>query len=285
MPRLRLKTLQTLLLVFLASLTAHALAWSNQGHRLVGELAQQRLTPAASAQVAALLQGEAEPSMAGVASWADTLRKSNPESYKKTERWHYVNFPVGSCVYRPPRDCPDGNCVVGQIERQRAILGDRTQPLQARREALKFLVHFVGDVHQPLHASNRKDKGGNDFQISLRTDLQPSADKKENYVNGVMGTNLHSVWDYYLLASERLGNAQYAARLSARPWPPRLASKSVNPADWAMESCRLIDAQHLYPSSHKLDARYLDAQRPLAERQILTAAKRLADLLNATLTE
>jgi len=285
MPRLRLKTLQTLLLVFLASPTAHALAWSNQGHRLVGELAQQRLTPAASTQVAALLQGEAEPSMAGVASWADTLRKSNPESYKKTERWHYVNFPVGSCVYRPQRDCPDGNCIVGQIERRRVILGDRTQPLQARREALKFLVHFVGDVHQPLHAGNRKDKGGNDFQISLRTDLQPSADKKKNYANGVMGTNLHSVWDYYLFASERLGNAQYAARLSARPWPPRLATKSTNPADWAMESCRLIDAQHLYPGSHKLDARYLDAQRPLAERQVLTAAKRLADLLNATLTE
>lgn len=285
MRRPLLQTLQASLLVFLPFFAAHALAWSNQGHRLVGELAQRRLTPAANAQVAALLAGEPEPSLAGVASWADTLRKSSPESYKKTERWHYINFPAGTCAYRPQRDCPDGNCVVGQIERQRAILGDRTQPLQARREALKFLVHFVGDVHQPLHASNRKDKGGNDFQISLRTDLQPEAYAQKNYVDGVMGTNLHSIWDYYILASERLSTPQYADRLAALPWPPKLPSKSTNPADWASESCKLIDAQHLYPKPHKMDSRYLDAQRPLAERQLRIAAKRLADLLNATLTD
>lgn len=285
MSRPLLPTLQAFLLVFLPFFATHALAWSNQGHRLVGELAQRRLTPAANAQVAALLAGEPEPSLAGVASWADTLRKSNPENYKKTERWHYINFPVGTCAYRPQRDCPDGNCVVGQIERQRAILGDRTQPLQARREALKFLVHFVGDVHQPLHASNRKDKGGNEFQISLRTDLQPEAYAQKNYVDGVMGTNLHSVWDYYVLASERLSNSQYADRLSALPWPPKLPGKSTNPADWASESCKLIDSQRLYPKSHKMDSHYLDAQRPLAERQLRIAAKRLADLLNATLTD
>lgn len=285
MSRPLLPTLQAFLLVFLPFFATHALAWSNQGHRLVGELAQRRLTPAANAQVAALLAGEAEPSLAGVASWADTLRKSNPESYKKTERWHYINFPVGSCAYRPQRDCPDGNCVVGQIERQRALLGDRTQPLQARREALKFLVHFVGDVHQPLHASNRKDKGGNEFQISLRTDLQPEAYARKNYVDGVMGTNLHSIWDYYILASERLSNSQYADRLSALPWPPKMPGKSTHPADWASESCKLIDSQRLYPKSHKMDSQYLDAQRPLAERQLRIAAKRLADLLNATLTD
>lgn len=285
MPRPFLMTLQALLLVFLPFFSAHALAWSNQGHRLVGELAQRHLTPAANAQVAALLEGEPEPSLAGVASWADTLRKSNPESYEKTERWHYINFPAGTCAYRPERDCPDGDCVAGQIDRQRAILGDRAQPMQARREALKFLVHFVGDVHQPLHASNRKDKGGNDFQISLRTDLRPKDPAQTNYIDGVMGTNLHSVWDYYILASEGLSNERYANRLSASPWPPRLPGKSTHPADWASESCRLLDPQHLYPKSHKLDSRYLDAQRPLAERQILIAAKRLSDLLNATLTE
>lgn len=285
MRRPLLRTLQALLCVFLPFFAAHALAWSNQGHRLVAELAQRRLTPAANAQVAALLAGEPEPSLAGVASWADTLRKSDPESYKKTERWHYINFPVGTCVYRPQRDCPDGNCVVGQIERQRAILGDRAQPLQTRREALKFLVHFVGDVHQPLHAGNRKDKGGNDFQISLRTDLQPEAYAQKNYVDGVMGTNLHSVWDYYILASERLPTPQYADRLAALPWPPKLPGKSTSPADWASESCRLLDSQRLYPKSHKMDSHYLDAQRPLAERQLRIAAKRLADLLNATLTD
>ena len=265
-----------------------AVAWSNLGHRMVGDIAQRHLTPAASAQVAALLQGEPEPSLAGVASWADDLRRSDPDAFKKTASWHYINFPVDTCAYRPERDCPDGNCVVGQIERQRALLADRTLPLATRRDALKFLVHLVGDVHQPLHSGNRTDKGGNGYQISLRTDLKPEAYAQKDYVDGVMGTNLHSVWDYYLFASTGLSAPLYADRLAARPWPPKAsAKKSLDPVAWAGESCRLIDSQHLYPKpkQHKLDQRYLDAQRPLAEQRVEVAAKRLSDLLNATLTD
>lgn len=276
------------LLVFLSLLSclpaSSALAWSNLGHRLVGDLAQRQLSPAANAQVAGLLAGEAEPSLAGVASWADALRNSDTDRFKQTASWHYVNFPANTCAYRPERDCPDGNCVVGQIERQRAILADRALPLAMRRDALKFLVHFIGDVHQPLHSSNRKDKGGNGYQISLRTDLKPEAYAQKDYVDGVMGTNLHSVWDYYVLASAGLSARAYADRLAARPWPAKTAGrKSLDPAAWAGESCALIDSQHLYPKQHKLDQRYLDTQRPLAEQRIQIAAKRLADLLNATL--
>ena len=273
------------ILSLLSSLLApSALAWSNLGHRLVGDLAQRHLTPAANAQVAELLAGEAEPSLAGVASWADDLRRSDADAFKSTASWHYINFPVGTCTYRPERDCKDGNCVVGQIERQRALLVDRTLPLATRRDALKFLVHLVGDVHQPLHSGNRTDKGGNGFQVSLRTDLRPEAYAQRDYVDGVMGTNLHSVWDYYLLASAGLSAPLYANRLAAQPWPPKAATKSLDPATWAGESCKLVDAQHLYPKQHTLDQRYLDAQRPFAEQRIEVAAKRLSDLLNATLT-
>ena len=270
-------------LLFLAPL--QALAWSDLGHRLVGELAQRHLTAAANAQVAGLLQGEAEPSLAGIASWADNLRKADPQAYPGSDRWHYVNFPAGTCAYEAPRDCPGGNCVTGQIERQRAILADRAQSLPARRDALKFLVHFVGDGHQPLHNSNRRDKGGNDYQISLRTPLVPSGVLASRYVDGVMGTNLHSIWDYYVLGSEGLAVDAYADRLARRAWPPKYMGKSSRPADWATESCKLIDAHRLYPKGHKLDHDYLDAQRPLAERQVLIAARRLASLLNTTLVE
>ena len=262
-----------------------AAAWSKPGHRMVGDIAQRHLTPAASAQVAELLQGEADPTLAGVASWADDLRKDSPEAYKRTERWHYINFPANTCAYVPERDCPDGNCAAVQIERWRAVLGERSRPMAERREALKFLVHFVGDTHQPLHNTNRKDKGGNDFQVSLRTDLAPTGALAKNYVNGVMGTNLHSVWDYYVLASAGLSPEIYADQLAARPWPPANIGQSPHPTDWSTESCRLVDAHHLYPATHKMDHRYLDAQRPLAERQVLVAAKRLSDLLNATLTD
>ena len=260
-------------------------AWSKQGHRMVGDIAQRHLAPVAAAQVGELLQGEPEPSLAGVASWADDLRRDKPADFERTERWHYVNFPANTCAYVPARDCPGGNCVIGQIDRWRAVLADRDRPVAERREALKFLVHFVGDAHQPLHNTNRKDKGGNDYQISQRTDLVPTGALAKKYVDGVMGTNLHSIWDYYVLASRDTPAEPYADLLASRPWPPVPMGASERPADWSTESCRLIDAQHLYPRSHKLDHRYLDAQRPLAERQLLIAAKRLSDLLNATLTD
>lgn len=272
-----------------------ALGWSALGHRLIGELAQRQLTPAARAQVDELLAGEPDPSLAGASTWADTLRDNDPVKGKKTARWHYVNFAPGECDYEPQRDCPNGDCVVGQIQAQRAILADRSQPVAVRREALKFLVHLVGDVHQPLHASNRKDKGGNDFQISLRTPLAPETYARDRYVDGVMGTNLHAVWDYYILGSTDLGATglaargnqagAYADRLGALPWQAPTAKETADPVAWAEESCRLIDSHKLYPAQHRMDNRYLDAQRPLAEQRVRQAAVRLASLLNATLTD
>jgi hypothetical protein len=88
-----------------------------------------------------------------------------------------------------------------------------------------------------------------------------------------------------MLASAGVSPDAYTQQLAARPWPPQSAGISTKPAAWAMESCGLIDAQQLYPPSHKLDSRYLDAHRPLAERQILIASQRLSDLLNATLVD
>jgi hypothetical protein len=259
-----------------------ALAWSALGHRLVGELAERHLSPAAEAQVKVLLAGEPHPTLAGVAVWADDLRDDDPARFKLTQKWHYIDTPPGTCHYEPARDCPDGDCAIGAIEHQRAILGDRSQPLAARRDALKFVVHFVGDIHQPMHANNHGDKGGNAFQVSLRTDMQPEAWARNRYANGVMGTSLHSVWDYYILGSEGLDLRHYADRLDALPWPP-MAAAAAGPEAWAGESCRLIEVRHLYPDKHTMDRDYLDAERPLAEQRVRQAAYRLAQLLEATL--
>ena len=263
-----------------ASPAAHA--WSALGHRMVGELAERHVRPETEAQIRLLLAGEEDPTLAGVATWADELRNSAPETFRATSRWHYVNTSDGTCDFVMERDCKDGQCVIGAIEAQRKILADRARSLQARRDALKFLVHFVGDVHQPMHANNHPDKGGNDFQVSLRTDLQPEAYARKNYVDGVMGTNLHSVWDYYVLASRKLDLPGYTTRLDALPWPPVTTPLSA-PEAWAAESCRLIEARGLYPPTHKLDIAYLDAMRPLAEQRVRQAAWRLAEVLNETL--
>ena len=283
-----LAPLAVLVGALLAAPAAHA--WSALGHRMVGELASRHVNAATQAEIATLLAGEPDPTLAGVATWADDLRDNDPARFKATSRWHYINTNDGTCDFDMARDCPDGQCVVGAVETQRAILGDRTQPLQARRDALKFLVHFVGDMHQPMHANNHQDAGGNKYQISLTTTLAPEAYAKKHYVDGVMGTNLHSVWDYYILGEvgvdkpghPGLGLQGYADRLDALPWPPESGAVS-EPMAWAKESCRLVDARSLYPQGHKLDRAYLDANRPLAEQRVRQAAWRLANLLDDTL--
>jgi hypothetical protein len=273
---------QLALLLSALAFSPAALAWSALGHRLVGELAERHLSPAAEAQVKVLLAGEPHPTLAGVAVWADDLRDDDPARFKLTQKWHYIDTPPGTCQYEPARDCPDGDCAIGAIEHQRAILADRSQPLAARRDALKFVVHFVGDIHQPMHANNHGDKGGNGFQVSLRTDMQPEAWARNRYANGVMGTSLHSVWDYYILGSEGLDLRHYADRLDALPWPP-LAAAAAGPEAWGGVYSRLIEARHLYPDKHTMDRDYLDAERPLAEQRVRQAAYRLAQLLEATL--
>ena len=275
--------LAALLALCLCAAAPAVMAWAGLGHRLVGELAWRHLNPQARAQVEELLAGEPDPTLAGVAKWADDQRNDDPTRFKLTSKWHYINAKGGGCGFDVTRDCPNGDCVVTAIERQTAILADRSQPLQARREALKYIVHFVGDVHQPMHAGDRPDAGGNGYQISLRTGLEPEAYARDKYVNGVMGTNLHSVWDYYVLGEEGLSLAQYADRLDALPWPPTGNATPSPPLAWAKESCRLIQARNLYPESHKMDHTYPDAMRPLAEQRVRQAAWRLAQLVNQTL--
>ena len=268
----------TILLLLLVA-SPVALAWSALGHRLVGDLAARHLQPSTQRQIQSLLAGEAEPTLAGIADWADDLRSSNPAYFRATARWHYIDLGP-DCDYEPARDCVGGQCLVGAIARQQAILADRGQPLERRREALAFLVHLVADAHQPLHAGGRDDKGGNRYQVSLRTDLPPPFFARNRYVDGVMGTNLHAVWDYYLLATPRLTAKAYADRLASLPWPPK-NDASLDPVHWVGESCRLADG--IYPSTHVMDRTYLDRQRPLAELRIRQAADRLARLLDATL--
>jgi len=268
-----------LLLLLLLAASPAALGWSGLGHRLVGDLAARHLRPSTQRQVQLLLAGESEPTLAGVASWADGLRDSDPALFRRTARWHYVNLGP-DCDYDPARDCRGDQCLVGAIRQQQRVLADRTQPLQQRRDALALLVHLVGDAHQPLHAGGRADKGGNRYQVSLRTDLPQPPFARNRQTDGVIGTNLHAVWDYYLLATPRLPARVYADRLATAPWPPKTGA-SQDPVQWVVESCRL--ARGVYPATHAMDRAYLDQQRPLAELRIRQAAYRLATLLDATL--
>ncbi|HET9482409.1 MAG TPA: S1/P1 nuclease [Xanthomonadales bacterium] len=278
-----MKRLSVLLpLVAVALLAPPVEAWSPRGHRLVGELAQRQLHPGTARAVDELLEGEPEPTLGGVAYWADALRAAEPERFAATSRWHYVKTQPGSCTIDRAKDCPDDACVVGAIEAQSRILADASRPREERRDALKFLVHFVGDVHQPMHAGHRDDQGGNKVALVLRTDIPPEAYARDKYRDGVMQTNVHAVWDYYVLGSFAGTDAQYADRLHAPGWPARLAVLTPAAA-WAGESCRLSDRPGLYPADTNVDAAYLDAFRPLAEQRVRQAAFRLAWLLDTLL--
>lgn len=264
--------------VLLLAFASTAQAWSKQGHQLVGELAERGLTPAARAEVQRLLAGEAEPSLAAVSTWADEIRAASrtPQGHalgERSSRWHYVNFRDEGCRYAPERECPGGDCVVGAIEAQAAVLADRTRSDEDRRHALKFLVHFVGDAHQPLHAGFAHDRGGNHFQVQYRGTGAPA---------GGQGTNLHGVWDYWLLQSAGLDNPDYVRKLLAIDPPPPADGQA---RDWVLESCRLIASEGVYPTSRRrvLHDDYLETHRPTAETRLRQAGLRLAALLNQAL--
>ena len=258
------RLLATVLLLACAPLTW---AWGELGHRLVGDLAATELSAGARAEVAALLAGEAEPTLAGVAIWPDRLRDSDPPRFKATARWHYVHIAEDGCDYQPGRDCVDGGCVVAAIQAQTRILADRTRPLWERTDALKFVVHFVGDIHQPLHGGYAADLGGNKYQIQYRD----------------RGDNLHWLWDSLIL--DDLDQAHYLDRLAALPLAVSQPATVLPPdaAGWVRESCAIVRRPDFYPDGHKISDSYVTYWRPLAEERLRLAGSRLAMLLNAAL--
>lgn len=256
------------LAVALALLPLPAHAWGPLGHRLVALLAWDDLTPQARRQAEVLLQGEPDPTLAGIASWADDLRKNDPVLGRTSARWHFVNLGEHHCAYEQVRDCPGGNCVVEAIHAQAAILADRTRTHAERLQALKFVVHFVGDVHQPLHAGYAHDKGGNDVQVNF---------------DG-RGTNLHTLWDSRMLLSTGRSEADHLQRLRTLPRPALGASALPPPAaEWAEHSCRVATGPGVYPGRARLDQRYVDQHLPIVERQLRAGGTALAAVLNQAL--
>ena len=236
-------------------------------HRAVGRVAVARLTPAALRAVHAILRDDPlGDGLADVGGWADDVRDDRPE----TKRWHFVDVPRDARGYDARRDCrrrATGDCVVAAIARSRAAL--RTATGSARAEALKFLVHFVADAHQPLHCTDDGDRGGNDVHVLLLGRPQ----------------NFHAVWDGGLFSSMKRSERALAARLET------LAGTSgVDDAgtvvDWVDEThaVGVREAYGTLPRDGVLDRAWVTARLPAAERQLARAAVRLARVLNETLS-
>jgi hypothetical protein len=266
-----------------------ACAWGPQGHRTVGAIADRLLTPAAQAAVAQLLADDRDkfgnPSgrttLEAVADWADELH-GTPAA---RARWHYDDMPV--CGSAPKAGyCADGQCNTVQLTRLVAVLADTGAPQGERTEALKWVVHLVGDLHQPLHAANNDDRGGNLVPVVLEG------------VRTRGRENLHRVWDNDLVS--------LALHARGRQQPPRnidaLAAQAHSlvadagqgsPDSWASESNNLArNVAYQYAgfacdavpgNPVVLDAGYQEEAEAIVRERLLLAGARLAALLNQTL--
>lgn len=245
-------------------------AWGREGHQIIAQLAETQLSPQTRAEVDRLLANEAAPGLVAASTWADEIR-DRPE-WRHTVRWHWVNLPqTNPCTYEAERDCAKGQCIVGAIKEQLARLSDKTRSDADRATALKFVTHFIGDVHQPFHAGFSFDRGGNSTQ--LRFDRQ--------------GWNLHSLWDGAMVKHAGLSPLDYARQLRGGPaLPPEAALAAADrPSAWAIESCQAIHDHDLYPEGRTVGRGYLDAHRGLAEQRLRQAGNRLAEALESALAQ
>jgi hypothetical protein len=266
-----------LALVGLGALPQRAYAWGAEGHRIVCEIAWQRLTPEARRFVEGLLREEPEPVFARTCTWADEVR---PTTHRYTAAYHYINIPAGVDGMDMARDCGDAErrCVTWAIHHYAARLTDRSLPHRERNEALKFVAHFVGDLHQPLHAGRPEDLGGNRVLVSFFGD----AGREDRPLN------LHSVWDSAILRRAELTWPESAHRLDAQITPLDLERwQHLEVVRWTNESYWVADrfAYAELPDDQVIATRYFRPALGYSEVQLQKAGVRLAYLLNHAAAE
>jgi hypothetical protein len=277
--RVRLRALAAASLVLTMTASTSVGAWNAQGHRLVARIADERLTPIARRNVSWLLGPE---SLADVSSWADRYL----DGAYQTFYWHFVNIPLAATAYDRDRDCPRQpgvaaaaradawrDCAVDRIGYSKARLADTALDRADRAIALKFMVHLVGDLHQPFHALG-VGHGGNDILVRV-------------FGSDTCGTRpceLHGVWDGGLITHRGLDDEHYLATLRdlivRRQWDKHAPGM---PAEWAMQSHAFARAA-LLPEHGAADEAYYRAHIDVVDQRLALAGVRLAAILNEILT-
>jgi len=254
-----------------ALFAAASLAWSPgtlafgpTGHRIAGHIAEHYLCTETRAALVPLLAGMA---LADAGLWADTIRRQ--PGWEHTRPWHFINVTDRGSVARAARKGPDN--VLAALARFEQDLGDKTLATSQRGTALRFVVHFVVDIHQPLHVGRAEDRGGNLVPV----------------VVGGRETNLHALWDGEPLRLPGGPGPRDRARALPGPPPDQAARwQAASPVDWARESQAL--RRHVYgaglgPGPAALSTAYLDEARSTVDRRLVQAGVRLAGRLNSLL--
>lgn len=246
-------------------ITESALAWGADGHRIIGEGALVHLDQSARIAVAEVLENGPDSGMGEACNWPDEVRETS--EWEWSAPLHYVNIPRRVQHYERQRDCSDGMCVTEGIKKYANELARNDLDHDKRWRALAWVCHLVGDLHQPLHAGYRDDRGGNLLKIEYKGEIH----------------NLHQFWDRVVI-KERLGRSNHWERpLNDAAW--KVPAASWDPAEvnnWTGESHQLT-ARFAYPEGRVIQVEFADRTWLITRQQWQKAIIRLALILNATL--
>ncbi|MEP7373078.1 MAG: S1/P1 nuclease [Chitinophagaceae bacterium] len=254
---LRIVLATTALLVF-----QYAFSWGLIGHRTCAEIAQQHLSKKAKKELRKLIGKE---SLAWLSNWSDFIKSDS--DWNHASPWHYVDLPGHMAKEKFMEDLKKnpGKNLYTQIPAMIAELKDKSLSAEQRRNALYFLIHLVGDLHQPLHVGRDEDAGGNKIVVYW-------FEKK---------TNLHSLWDTMLIEFQQYSYSEYAKLLDIAEPEKVQAWQSGSLEDWFYESHQLSDIIYeASPNEAKLGYKYNFQFQKILDEQLLKGGVRLAALLN-----
>ncbi len=248
-----IKIISTFVLCVLVTFPVHA--FSDLGHKMVAAIAWQQLTPFAKQKVQRIL-GPGEKSFVNASVWADHIKGNENFNYLKP--LHYVNMPKNAVEYQRARDCRKDKCVVQAIETFSKVLVTGNE--KNKKLALRMVIHLLGDIHQPLHAGLREDRGGNWYEV--------------NYQG--KDVSLHKLWDHYLVKRLNLKWSQ-VSQLKA----PDANLALAKPKIWAQESHKItVEKVYMVKENGKISDVYLQQSDKIIKQRIVMAGKRLALWLN-----
>ncbi|MFY8275235.1 S1/P1 nuclease [Pseudoalteromonas sp. SSDWG2] len=252
-------------LLVVACLINQAWAWGANGHRIVAAIAEQNLSPQAKARLYEILGTQ---SLARVSTWADEMR-SNPEYFwqKQSSRWHYINIDSQSEFSRSKfhvhTNKNDINNAHSAILSAISALSAPDTSIEDQRFYLKFLIHLIGDIHQPMHVGRSQDRGGNTIKVEFFNNP----------------TNLHRLWDSQLLEQAQLSYSEYAQFLCCDNLENTQYKNKDSVQQWLLQSHKL--ASSIYSStSEQIGYAYVDKYQRIMEQQLALGGHRLAELLN-----
>ena len=248
------------LLFLLLPLLSFSNDWGKTGHRIVGEIAERQLTEEVKEIVYDILNGE---SLSSVSTWADEMR-SNPD-WRPYDKWHYVNLPLDK-EYNEIEHTQANIVVI--INRAVEVLKSSTSTKESKKFHLKYLVHLVGDLHQPMHTGQYEDYGGSKIRLKFKG-------RKGTETN----TNLHVLWDSNLIDDFKMSFTEWSTHLQNKMGRCGVEQKTV--LDWTFESHQY--AKDIYTNTKEgdyLSYDYVYKYQPVLEKRLYQAGKRLGNLLN-----